>query len=195
MGYAQNLISVELNNMVKQRQSQRALAGQVLEDVIHGTLEPSEATRRLAGIGVNSTRRNVVLLAESAAHFKQLGTSSLPQPLEKSVERRRRQGPGGGGPRRRQRRQRAGPEPQRPPGRGRDPRHDRDRRSVHQAQRAALELLRGPRCGQPRPARERTGAAEPDVAAAGQRGRAAGGHGERIAQPAPEPSMRPTAPN
>ena len=85
MGYAQNLISVELNNMVKQRQSQRALAGQVLEDVIHGTLEPSEATRRLAGIGVNSTRRNVVLLAESAAHFKQLGTSSLPQPLEKSV--------------------------------------------------------------------------------------------------------------
>jgi len=85
VGYAQNLISVELNNMVKQRQSQRALAGQVLEDVIHGTLEPSEATRRLAGIGVNSTRRNVVLLAESAAHFKQLGTSSLPQPLEKSV--------------------------------------------------------------------------------------------------------------
>ncbi|HSO17597.1 MAG TPA: PucR family transcriptional regulator ligand-binding domain-containing protein [Arthrobacter sp.] len=85
VGYAQNLISVELNNMVKQRQSQRALAGQVLEDVIHGTLEPSEATRRLAGIGINSTRRNVVLLAESPAHFKQLGTSSLPQPLEKSV--------------------------------------------------------------------------------------------------------------
>jgi purine catabolism regulator len=85
VGYAQNLISVELNNMVKQRQSQRALAGQVLEDVIHGTLEPSEATRRLAGIGVNSTRRNVVLLAESAAHTKQLGTSSLPQPLEKAV--------------------------------------------------------------------------------------------------------------
>lgn len=85
VGYAQNLISVELNNMVKQRQSQRALAGQVLEDVIHGTLEPSEATRRLAGIGVNSTRRNVVLLAESAAHFKQLGASSLPQPLEKAV--------------------------------------------------------------------------------------------------------------
>ncbi|MDD1476700.1 PucR family transcriptional regulator [Arthrobacter sp. H16F315] len=85
VGYAQNLISVELNNMVKQRQSQRALAGQVLEDVIHGTLEASEATRRLAGIGVNSTRRNVVLLAESAAHPKQLVTSSLPQPLEGSV--------------------------------------------------------------------------------------------------------------
>ena len=40
---------------------------------------------RLAGIGVNSTRRNVVLLGESAAHAKQLGTSSLPQPLEKAV--------------------------------------------------------------------------------------------------------------
>ncbi|MGY3319950.1 PucR family transcriptional regulator [Arthrobacter sp. TE12232] len=85
VGYAQNLISVELNNMVKQRQAQRALAGQVLEDVIHGTLETSEATRRLAGIGINSTRKNVVLLAESAAHNKQLGSSSLPQPLEAAV--------------------------------------------------------------------------------------------------------------
>ncbi|MET4093898.1 PucR family transcriptional regulator ligand-binding domain-containing protein [Arthrobacter sp. UYCu712] len=85
VGYAQNLISVELNNMVKQRQSQRALAGQVLEDVIHGTLDPSEATRRLAGIGIISTRKNVVLLAESAAHHKQLGSSSLPRPLDKAV--------------------------------------------------------------------------------------------------------------
>ncbi|CAI3802601.1 hypothetical protein NKCBBBOE_03137 [Pseudarthrobacter sp. MM222] len=85
VGYAQNLISVELNNMVKQRQSQRALAGQVLEDVIHGTLDSSEATRRLAGIGINSTRKNVVLLAESAAHAKQLGSTSLPQPLDKAV--------------------------------------------------------------------------------------------------------------
>ncbi len=85
VGYAQNLISVELNNMVKQRQAQRALAGQVLEDVIHGTLETSEATRRLAGVGINSTRKNVVLLAESAAHHKQLVSSSLPQPLEAAV--------------------------------------------------------------------------------------------------------------
>ncbi|WP_232083964.1 PucR family transcriptional regulator ligand-binding domain-containing protein, partial [Arthrobacter sp. SO5] len=85
VGYAQNLISVELNNMVKQRQAQRALAGQVLEDVIRGALEPSEATRRLAGVGINSTRKNVVLLAESAAHYKQLGSSSLPQPLESAV--------------------------------------------------------------------------------------------------------------
>src|SRR6476661_5060161 len=83
--YAQNLISVELNNMVKHRQARRALAGQVLEDVIHGTLEPSEATRRLAGVGINSTRKNVVLLAESAAHQKQLGSSSLPQPLAAAV--------------------------------------------------------------------------------------------------------------
>ncbi|MEC5179244.1 PucR family transcriptional regulator [Arthrobacter sp. CG_A4] len=85
VGYAQNLISVELNNMVQQRQSQRALAGQVLGDVIHGALEPSEATRRLAGIGINSTRKNVVLLAESAAHRKQLGSSSLPLTLTTAV--------------------------------------------------------------------------------------------------------------
>ncbi|WP_426996706.1 PucR family transcriptional regulator [Pseudarthrobacter sp. N5] len=85
VGYAQNLISVELNNMVKQRQAQRALCGQVLEDVIHGTLEPSEASRRLAGIGVNSTRKNVVLLAVSPAHHKQLASTSVPRPLENAV--------------------------------------------------------------------------------------------------------------
>ncbi len=85
VGYAQNLISVELNNMVKQRQAERALAGQVFEDVIHGTLETSEATRRLAGVGIDSTRKNVVLLAESAAHFKQVGSASLPPALAKAV--------------------------------------------------------------------------------------------------------------
>ncbi|MGO4186246.1 PucR family transcriptional regulator [Pseudarthrobacter sp. TAF60_1] len=85
IGYAQNLISVELNNMVKQRQAQRALCGQVLEDVIHGALETSEAQRRLAGVGVNSTRRNVVLLAVSAAHHKALVSTSVPQSLENAV--------------------------------------------------------------------------------------------------------------
>jgi purine catabolism regulator len=85
VGYAQNLISVELNNMVKQRQAQRALCGQVLEDVIHGALETSEAQRRLAGIGLNSTRRNVVLLAVSAAHHKALVSTSVPQALENAV--------------------------------------------------------------------------------------------------------------
>jgi len=85
IGYAQNLISVELNNMVKQRQAQRALCGQVLEDVIHGALETSEAQRRLAGVGLNSTRKNVVLLAVSAAHHKALLSTSVPQPLENAV--------------------------------------------------------------------------------------------------------------
>ncbi|HEU4666498.1 MAG TPA: PucR family transcriptional regulator ligand-binding domain-containing protein [Arthrobacter sp.] len=85
IGYAQSLISVELNNMVKQRQAQRALCGQVLEDVIHGALETSEAQRRLAGVGVNSTRKNVVLLAVSAAHNKALVSTSVPRELEKAV--------------------------------------------------------------------------------------------------------------
>lgn len=85
IGYAQNLISVELNNMVKQRQAQRALCGQVLEDVIHGALETSEAQRRLAGVGLNSTRKNVVLLAVSAAHHKALVSTSVPQLLEDAV--------------------------------------------------------------------------------------------------------------
>lgn len=85
IGYAQNLISVELNNMVKQRQAERALCGQVLEDVIHGALETSEAQRRLVGVGLNSTRKNVVLLAVSAAHHKALVSTSVPQPLENAV--------------------------------------------------------------------------------------------------------------
>ncbi|SDT50604.1 purine catabolism regulatory protein [Pseudarthrobacter equi] len=85
VGYAQNLISVELNNMVKQRQAQRALCGQVLEDVIHGALETSEAQRRLAGVGINSTRKNVVLLAFSPAHNKALGSTSVPRALEGAV--------------------------------------------------------------------------------------------------------------
>lgn len=85
IGYAQNLISVELNNMVKQRQAQRALCGQVLEDVIHGSLETSEAQRRLAGVGLNSTRKNVVLLAVSAAHNKALVSTSVPATLANAV--------------------------------------------------------------------------------------------------------------
>lgn len=85
IGYAQNLISIELSNLVKQRQAQRALCGQVLEDVIHGALETSEAQRRLAGVGVNSTRKNVVLLAESAAHQKALASTFVPADLQEAV--------------------------------------------------------------------------------------------------------------
>ncbi|MFJ6028571.1 PucR family transcriptional regulator [Pseudarthrobacter sp. NPDC092424] len=85
IGYAQNLISVELNNMVQQRQAQRALCGQVLDDVINGALETSEAQRRLAGVGINSTRKNVVLLAVSAAHHKALASTSVPRDLGEAV--------------------------------------------------------------------------------------------------------------
>ncbi|WP_415855190.1 PucR family transcriptional regulator [Sinomonas sp. G460-2] len=85
VSYAQNLISIELNNLTKQRQAQRALAGQVMADVVRGALETDEASRRLAGVGVNSTRRNVVLLAESAAHHKNLRGTTLPAALDGAV--------------------------------------------------------------------------------------------------------------
>ncbi|GAB3279370.1 PucR family transcriptional regulator [Sinomonas notoginsengisoli] len=85
ISYAQNLISIELNNLMKQRQAQRALAGQVMTDVVRGTLEADEASRRLAGIGVNSTKRNVVLIAESAAHHKNLRGTTLPAALDGAV--------------------------------------------------------------------------------------------------------------
>ncbi len=111
VSYAQNLISVELNNMVKQRQAQRAMAGQVLDDVIHGTLESIEAARRLAGVGINSTRKNVVLVAESTAHHKQLISISLPPGAGSRRQRRRREGPGHCHQRRRQFGHRFGQEP------------------------------------------------------------------------------------
>ncbi|GAA2199089.1 PucR family transcriptional regulator [Sinomonas flava] len=85
VSYAQNLISLELNNLTKQREAQRALAGQVMNDVVRGTLEPDEASRRLAGVGVNSTKRNVVLLAESAAHHRNLRGTTLPAALDGAV--------------------------------------------------------------------------------------------------------------
>ncbi|GAB4099443.1 PucR family transcriptional regulator [Sinomonas halotolerans] len=85
ISYAQNLISLELNNLMKQRQAQRALAGQVMNDVVRGTLEADEASRRLAGVGVNSTKRNVVLLAESGAHHKSLRGTTLPAELDSAV--------------------------------------------------------------------------------------------------------------
>ena len=195
VGYAQNLISVELNNMVKQRQAQRALAGQVLEDVIHGTLEtqrshpPPRRRRHQQHPQERGPARRIRRPPQTAREF-------LPAPAAGGGgQRRRREGPRGGDARRRQRRQRPRPQPQRPPGRGRDPRHDRHRRGLHQAERPALELFRGPRRGQPRPAGQRTRAAEPDLAAAGQRGRSAGGHGQRIAEPAADLRRRRTAPN
>ncbi|MDR6621995.1 PucR family transcriptional regulator ligand-binding domain-containing protein [Sinomonas atrocyanea] len=85
ISYAQNLISIELSNLMKQRQAQRALAGQVVNDVVRGTLDADEASRRLAGTGINSTRRNVVILAESAAHHRNLRGTTLPAALDGAV--------------------------------------------------------------------------------------------------------------
>ncbi|MGY3564567.1 purine catabolism regulator [Sinomonas sp. RB5] len=85
ISYAQNLISIELSNLMKQRQAQRALTGQVVNDVVRGTLDADEASRRLAGTGINSTKRNVVLLAESAAHHRNLRGTTLPAALDGAV--------------------------------------------------------------------------------------------------------------
>jgi purine catabolism regulator len=85
ISYAQNLISIELSNLMKQRQAQRALTGQVVNDVVRGTLDADEASRRLAGTGINSTRRNVVILAESAAHHRNLRGTTLPAALDGAV--------------------------------------------------------------------------------------------------------------
>ena len=141
VGYAQNLISVELNNMVKQRQSQRALAG-----TGPGGRDPRDPGAQRSHPAARRHRRQQHPQERGPAgrvgRALQAARDVFPASAAGKVgERRRRQGSGGGGPRRRERRQLAGPEPQRPPGGGRDPCHDRHRRSIHKAERPALELL------------------------------------------------------
>ncbi|HEV7166358.1 MAG TPA: PucR family transcriptional regulator ligand-binding domain-containing protein [Micrococcaceae bacterium] len=84
--YAKGLISVELNNLVQRRRAARQLAGQVLQDIIRGTLDAPDAAARLQSVQINPAAKNVVLLVQAAApQFRTLATMALPQPLEGAV--------------------------------------------------------------------------------------------------------------
>jgi purine catabolism regulator len=84
--YAKGLISVELNNLVQRRRAARQLAGQVLQDIIRGSLDAPDAAARLQSVQINPAAKNVVLLVQaSASQFKTLATMALPQALESAV--------------------------------------------------------------------------------------------------------------
>lgn len=84
--YARGLISIELNNLVQRRQSARQIAGQVLQDVIRGTIESADAAARLENLGVSPSTKNVVLLVNAdEEQYGTLSTIMLPAGLEHAV--------------------------------------------------------------------------------------------------------------
>lgn len=84
--YARGLISIELNNLVQRRQSARQIAGQVLADIIRGTLEPADSAARLENLGILPSTKNLVLLVSAEeGSFPTLSTITLPPGLERAV--------------------------------------------------------------------------------------------------------------
>lgn len=77
--YAQSLISVELTNQARNRTGARTALGQLLEDVVRGTLSAPEAGARLASTGIDPTLRHSILIVDVASGQRRaLGTLPLP---------------------------------------------------------------------------------------------------------------------
>lgn len=77
--YAQSLISVELTNQARNRTGARTAAGQLLEDVVRGTLKGTEAAARLASSGIDTSLRHRVLIVDVASGQRRaLRTLPLP---------------------------------------------------------------------------------------------------------------------
>ncbi|MCW2132220.1 PucR family transcriptional regulator [Arthrobacter sp. VKM Ac-2550] len=81
--YAQSMISLELSNQAKHRTAQRNAAGQILQDIVRGTLHGQDATLRLNTIGVDTARRQLVMLVQTATGQRPaLRTLPLPAAFE-----------------------------------------------------------------------------------------------------------------
>ncbi|MHA7279330.1 PucR family transcriptional regulator [Arthrobacter sp. MDT2-2] len=77
--YAQSLISVELTNQARNRTGARTAAGQLLEDVVRGSLAGAEAAARLASSGIDTSSRHSVLIVDVASGQRRaLRTLPLP---------------------------------------------------------------------------------------------------------------------
>ncbi|MGW9403370.1 PucR family transcriptional regulator [Arthrobacter sp. NPDC055585] len=79
IAYAQSLISVELSNQARRRVSERAVNGQLLDDIVAGKLAGQDAVHRLRASGVDTGRRQLTLLVEAAGPQARL-LASLPLP-------------------------------------------------------------------------------------------------------------------
>lgn len=82
--YAQSLIGLDLANRSRLRESQRLANGQVLADLVAGTLEGTEAIARLRALGLDTQREHVVVLIQASTHESIL--RSLPLPPESSQQ-------------------------------------------------------------------------------------------------------------
>ncbi|MFD1213217.1 PucR family transcriptional regulator [Arthrobacter sp. GCM10027362] len=77
--YAQSLISVELSNQAQRRAGERRAVGQLLQDVIRGTLQGPDAVLRLTNAGIDPGRRQRVLLVQTPGGQRR-ALPSLPLP-------------------------------------------------------------------------------------------------------------------
>ncbi len=62
--YAQSLISVELANRARLRESRRTVSGQVLTDLTRGVIEGQDAALRLQSVGIAPNAAHTILLVE-----------------------------------------------------------------------------------------------------------------------------------
>ncbi len=79
VAYAQSLISVELSNQARRRASERAVTGQLLQDIVRGTISGPDAVARLGGAGIDVSARQLVILVDVATGQRRaLRTLPLP---------------------------------------------------------------------------------------------------------------------
>lgn len=84
--YAKSLISLELAGQWQRRQDGRLASGQVLQDVLRGTLSTADISARLRGIGIDPSAKNLILLAQvPEKKFSLLSGVALPSALRAGV--------------------------------------------------------------------------------------------------------------
>lgn len=86
VAYAQSLISVELSNHAARRASQRAVIGQLLQDIVRGTLSGPDAVARLGGAGIDTgLRQSVIIVDLASGQRRALRTLPLPAGFDDGV--------------------------------------------------------------------------------------------------------------
>ncbi|MCQ9164942.1 PucR family transcriptional regulator [Arthrobacter sp. STN4] len=84
--YARGLISIELNNLAQRRHTARQIAGQVVTDIVRGTVEAADADARIETLGLDPASKYFVLLVQdSGDRFAMLSTMVLPAELHSAV--------------------------------------------------------------------------------------------------------------
>ncbi|WP_113716041.1 PucR family transcriptional regulator [Arthrobacter dokdonensis] len=84
--YARGLISIELNNLAQRRHTARQIAGQILTDIVRGTVEAADADARIETLGLNPASKYFVLLVRDGEdRFPTLPTTVLPPELDSAV--------------------------------------------------------------------------------------------------------------